>query len=104
MKKKRSYIYSNKEHTKYGIFSFILSMIVLSSLIISIIVSYASKGNTPNSLGAVGFLCTLFSGVGIILALVGKNEKEKFYLFAHLGLGFNIFDLMFISAILYAGI
>lgn len=101
---KRSYIYSNKEHTKYGIFSFVLSMIVLLSLIVSIIVSYARKGQAPASFGAVGFLCTVFAGVGIILALVGRNEKEKFYLFANLGLGFNIFDLMFISAILYAGI
>ena len=104
MKKKHSIIYSDKEHTKLGIFSFILSMIVLVSLIASLLISYALKGNAPNSFGAVGFLCTLFSGAGIILALMGRQEQEKFYLFANLGLGFNIFDLMFISAILYAGI
>ncbi len=104
MKKKRNIIYSNKEHTKYGIFSFILSMIVLVSLITSLIASYYMKGNAPNSFGAAGFLCTLFAGIGVVLALVGRREQEKFYLFANLGLGFNVFDLLFISAILYAGI
>ena len=56
------------------------------------------------SFGAVGFLCTIFSMAGIILALYGKKEAEKFYLFANLGLLINIFDLMFISMILYAGV
>lgn len=102
--KKRSFIYSDKEHTKYGIFSFILSMIVLITIIATIVVSYLMKGNTPESFGNSGFLCTVFSGVGIILALIGRKEPDKFYLFANLGLGFNIFDLLFISAILYAGI
>ncbi len=104
MKKKHSIIYSDKEHTKLGIFSFILSLIVLVSLIVSIVLSYHFKGETPGSFGAAGFLCTLFAGAGIILALMGRREPEKFYLFANLGLGLNIFDLMFISAILYAGI
>lgn len=102
--RKRSYIYSNKEHTKYGVFSFILSVIVTVSLIVSLVGSYHVKGDAPASFGAVGFLCTVFSGAGIILALIGRREPDKFYLFANIGLGVNIFDLFFISAILYAGI
>lgn len=102
--KKKHYIYSNKKHTLYGVFSFILSMIALISLVLSVILSYSYKGDAPASFGAVGFLCTVFAGIGIILALRGKKEPDKFYLFANLGLGFNILDLMFVSAILYAGI
>ena len=101
---KKHFIYSDKEHSKFGIFSFILSLIVLVSLIASLIISYVCKGDVPNSFGAAGFLCTLFSGIGVILALVGRREPDKFYLFANLGLGINVFDLFFISAILYAGI
>ncbi|MCQ2520449.1 MAG: DUF6142 family protein [Lachnospiraceae bacterium] len=101
---KKRIVYSDKEHTQKGIFSFILSVIVLLSLILSILISYWKKGQTPASFGAVGFLCTLFSGVGIVLALFGRQEPEKFYLFANIGLILNIFDLLFISTILYAGI
>lgn len=104
MKKKRAYIYSNKKHTLKGVFSFILSVIVLFSLVISILISYRAKGEAPQSLGAVGFICTLFSGAGIILALFGKKEPDKFYIFANIGLAINIIDLLFISNILYAGI
>ncbi len=102
--RKRHIIYSDKKHTKTGIFSFILGVIVLVSLVTSILLSYAFKGEVPGSFGAVGFLCTLFSAVGIILALIGRSEPEKFYLFANIGLALNIADLLFISNILYAGI
>ena len=102
--RKRHIIYSDKKLTQTGIFSFILGIIVLVSLIVSILLSYAFKGDVPGSFGAVGFLCTLFSSVGIILALIGRNEPEKFYLFANIGLALNIVDLLFISNILYAGI
>lgn len=101
---KKRIIYSKKEHTKTGIFSFILSVISLISLIITVVASYTLKGQAPQSFGAVGFLCAVFSGVGIILALIGRREPEKFYLFANLGLVINIVDLLFISNILYAGI
>lgn len=101
---KRHLIYSDKEHTLKGVFSFILGVIVLVSLVLSIYISYRLKGDAPASFGAVGFLCTLFSGVGVVLALLGRQEPEKFYLFANIGLGLNIFDLLFISNILYAGI
>lgn len=101
---KRHIIYSDKEHTLKGIFSFILSMIVLVSIILTVVLSYKMKGAAPASFGAVGFLCTIFSGVGIVLALYGRQEPEKFYLFANLGLFFNILNLLFISNILYAGI
>lgn len=102
-RKKKNYIYSNKKHTLKGIFSFILSMISLLSLILTIILSYVRKGDAPTNYGAVGFLCTLFCAVGIILALYGRKEPDKFYLFANLGLAINIADLLLISAILYAG-
>ena len=102
--KKRRIIYSKKKHSEKGIFSFVLGIIVLVSLIVSIILSYRLKGNAPTSFGAAGFLCTLFSVVGIILGVVGKQEADKFHLFAYIGLCLNILDLLFISTILYAGI
>jgi len=104
MKKTRKYIYSNKKHTEKGIFSTILSLLSFIALLLMMILSYARGGEIGASFGAVAFLCTLFSAVGIILGVVGKNEPEKFYLFAYVGIVWNVVDLCVLSAILYAGI
>lgn len=104
MKKTRKYIYSNKKHTEKGIFSTILSLLSFIALLLMMILSYAYGGDISASFGAVAFLCTLFSAIGIILGVIGKNEPEKFYLFAYIGIVWNVVDLFIVSAILYAGI
>ncbi len=104
MANRRRFIYSNKEHTKKGIFSSLLALISFASLIFLIVMSYRAKGDISPTFGAVAFLCTLFSSAGIIIGLMGKNEPDKYYLFAYMGIIWNILDLLFASAILYAGI
>lgn len=103
-KNRRKYIYSNKKHTERGIFSTVLAVISCISLILTIVFSYAKQGEAPNSYGAVAFLCTVFSGIGIIIGVLGKQEEDKFYLFSYIGIVWNVLDLLFVSAILYAGI
>lgn len=103
-KRKRKIIYSNKEHTKKGIFSTVLAGLSFVFLILMIVVSYLRKGEIGGSFGATAVLCTVFSAVGIILGAMGKSEPEKFYLFSYLGIGWNIVDLLIVSSILYAGI
>lgn len=100
----RKYIYSNKKHTEKGIFSTILAILSFVSILLLMILSYAKQGEIGGSYGAVAFLCTLFSAAGIILGTMGKKEPEKFYLFAYMGIIWNVVDLFLISAILYAGI
>jgi len=56
------------------------------------------------SFGATAFLCTVFAAVGIILGALGKSEPDKFYLFSYIGIGWNVCDILIVSAILYAGI
>ena len=77
---------------------------MLLSLVISVVLSYKLKGAAPANFGAVGFLCTLFSAIGIILAVVARNKQDYIHLYANIGLVLNIVDLLFISNILYAGI
>jgi len=103
-RKARKYIYSNKKHTEKGIFATILAVISFIALISLMILSYVNKGDVKGSCGAVAFLCTLFSAAGIILGTMGKHEPEKFYLFAYMGIIWNVVDLFLVSAILYAGI
>ncbi len=100
----RKIIFSDREHTKKGIFSSVLAFITTVTLVFLIFMSYKAKGEISPTSGAVAFLCTLFSAAGIIIGLMGKNEPDKFYFFAYLGITWNVIDLLFVSAILYAGI
>ena len=103
-KKTRKYIYSNKKHTKKGIFSTILAVISFVFLLFMLIMSYIRRGEVGNSYGAAAFVCTFFSALGVFLGVLGKKEPEKFYLFSYIGIIWNVVNLFFISAILYAGI
>lgn len=103
-KKKKKFVYTNKKHTEKGIFSTILAVISFVTLIILLVMSFYKAGEIDSSYGATAFLCTVYSGVGIILGLIGKNEPDKYYHFAHLGILWNVINLLFVSAILYAGI
>lgn len=100
----RKYIYSNKKHTEKGIFSTVLGALSFFFLVFLVIVSYARRGEIGGSFGATAFLCTIFSCVGIILGTMGKSEPDKFYLFSYIGIGWNVFNLFFITFILYAGL
>ena len=48
-------------------------------------------------------LVMIFAFVGIILGVVSKTDKDKFYLFSYIGIVLNVLVLVVISVILYAG-
>lgn len=103
MAKKNSYMFTNKQHTQKGIMSTILGVISLATLIYTVIMSYFMAGDIPTQYGAAAMLVMIFAFVGIILGVVSKTEKDKFYLFAYLGIALNVLALAVISVILYAG-
>lgn len=101
--KKNSYMFTNKEHTRKGIMATILGAISLLSLAYIIISSYQSAGQVPIQYGAVAFLTMLFAFVGIVLGVLSKSERDKFYFFGYLGIVLNVLVLAVLSVILYAG-
>ena len=101
---KHKYIYTNKKHTLKGIFSTILAVVSFTALTLLIVASYKAEGDISATFGAIAFFCTVFSAVGIIVGLVGKNEPDKYYIFAYIGIVWNILDLFYVSGILYAGV
>lgn len=103
MAKKNSYMFTNKQHTQKGIMSTILGVISLVTLVYTVIMSYLKAGEIPRQYGAAAMLVMIFAFVGIILGVVSKTEKDKFYLFAYLGIALNVLALAVISVILYAG-
>ena len=103
MAKKNSYMFTNKQHTQKGIMSTILGVISLVTLAYAVLMSYFKSGDIPRQYGAAAMLVMIFAFAGIMLGVVSKSEKDKFYLFSYLGIALNVLALAVISIILYAG-
>lgn len=103
MAKKNSYMFTNKQHTQKGIMSTILGVISLATLAYAVVMSYLRAGDIPRQYGAAAMLVMIFAFVGIMLGVVSKTERDKFYLFSYLGIVLNVLVLAVISVILYAG-
>lgn len=103
MGKKNGYIFTNKEHTRKGIMATILGIISIATLIYTVLMSYRQDGNVPRQYGAAAMLVMVFAFVGIILGVVSRMERDKYYLFSYLGIALNVLVLAAISIILYAG-
>ena len=103
MAKKNSYMFTNKQHTQKGIMSTILGIISLATLAYAVVMSYLKVGDIPRQYGAAAMLVMVFAFVGIILGVVSKTERDKFFFFTYLGIALNVLALAVISVILYAG-
>ena len=83
--------------------STILGVISLATLAYAVFMSYRRVGDVPGQYGAAALLVMIYAFVGIVLGLVSKTERDKFYLFTYLGIILNVLALAVISVILYAG-
>ena len=103
MAKKNSYMFTSKQHTQKGIMSTILGVISLATLVYAVVMSYLKAGDIPRQYGAAARLVMIFAFIGIILGVVSKTERDKFFFFSYLGIALNVLALAVISVILYAG-
>lgn len=103
MKRKNSYIFTNKSHTAKGIMATILGVISLITLAYTLIMSYRNSGDVPREYGTAALLVTIFAFAGVTLGVISKTEKDKYYFFSYLGIVLNVAALAVISLILYAG-
>lgn len=103
MLKKSSFMFTTKEHTLKGIMATILGVISLVTIGYVVLDSYRNAGTVPLEYGAAAFLTMIFAFVGIILGVVSKSERDKFYFFSYLGIVLNVLVLAALSVILYAG-
>ena len=53
--------------------------------------------------GSACVLALLFAFIGIILGILGRLEKDRFYLFSYIGILLNLVAVGLVSLILYAG-
>ena len=100
---KKGYIFTNKEHPKKSIMSTILGILSTGSLILAVYLSYMDKGAENMRYGSACLLALLFAFVGVTLGILGRMERDKFYLFSYIGIVLNLAAIGLVSLILYAG-
>ena len=75
----------------------------MTGIVLTIVLTFRRRGEALLQYGAVLLLCTIFGLVGLGLSVYARLEREKYYLFAYLGILWNLIALIGISLILYAG-
>ncbi len=103
MGKKSGYIFTNKKHPEKAVMSSVLGLLSLVAITLSIYYSFKSGGQADFKYGTVILLTLIFSIAGMILGVLSRFEKDKFYLFSYIGILLNFITLVAISFILYAG-
>ena len=103
MNRIKGYIFTNKEHSLYGIMSTILGVLSCASLGTAVYLSYLNGGDASARYGAAALLAVIFMFVGIGLGVWSTTEREKFKLFTVLGIIMNVIAFGILSLILFAG-
>ncbi len=101
---KTGYKFTNKKHSVKGIMSTVLGLISMVSLFFVMYFTFQLKGKATFNYGIAGFFATLFAIAGLVLGVLSKMERDKFYLFSYIGIFFNVVVLGTVGFILYVGV
>ncbi len=99
----RKYIFTDKHETKKGIFSTVLGAIALVSVAAAVYGTFCNQGQALVKYGAAVLFALLFALAGLVLGVMSKMIKDRFYVFSYLGITLNLLTLAAIGFILYAG-
>ncbi len=103
MRRKEHYKFTNKKYALKGIMAVNLGAISIAFLVLAIIFACRDGGVAAFNYGITGLLGTLFSVTGLVLALMARFEKDKYYLFANIGIGLNGLYILLMSALIIWG-
>lgn len=100
---RKGYIFTNKDHPKKGIMSFILGILSIVTYVTAVYLSYLKGGESSDRYGAAGVLAAVYMLAGLFLGVSALMEKNSFKLFPVLGILCNVVAFLILSLILYAG-
>lgn len=93
-KKRRSYKFTEKKHSKKAMVSAGIAGITLLMYLIFIYLSYKGGGNLSTYYGSFGFLAMVMSMVALGLSLPTLKEEDSFTLFPKLALGTSVLSTL----------
>ena len=93
----------DKRYSEKSIMSTILGLISLGALVAAIYYTFLAGGEAMVGYGMTGLLAAIFSVTGLVLGILSKLEKDKFYLFSYIGIVTNALAVISIICIIYVG-
>ena len=103
MRKRRSYKFTDKHHSKDGIRSSVAGAVSLVCTGIDVYGAYTAKGNAGNYLALFGFAAIVCCCYGVFVGNQSFKEEECYYLFSRIGTGVNLVLLIFWIAVFGMG-
>lgn len=101
---KKNYIFTNKRYSEKSIMSTILGLISLGAIFAAVYFTFLAGGEAMVGYGVTALLSAVFSIVGLVLGVLSRMEKDKFYLFSYIGIVTNFLAVLSIGYIVYAGV
>ena len=98
------YMFTDNRHPERGIMSTILGVISVTSLVISVVLTFKAGGEATLKYAAAAFVAACFSVVGLFLGIKSRFERDIFKFFPNLGIILNALALVFIVFILILGL
>ena len=85
-RKRRSYKFTEKTHSKRAIISFGLASVTLVTYFVFVYLAYKAAGQLSAYFGAFGLLAMLVAIVSVVLAITTLKEEDSFALFPRMAL------------------
>ena len=98
------YMFTDNRHPEKGIMSTILGVISVTSLGISVFLTFKAGGEATLKYAAAAFVAAIFSVVGLVLGIKSRFERDIFKVFPNIGILLNFLALAFIVFILILGL
>lgn len=86
---RKSFMFTTRKHSKNGIISVILGATSLTGLVVSILLSFANRGDTPLRLGGAGLIGMISAVLGFVVGLLSTKEYDSYMLFPRMGVILN---------------
>ena len=97
-RKRRSYKFTEKKHSKRAIISFGLAAATLVTYLIFVYLSYKAAGQLSAYYGAFGVLAMIVAVVALVFAITTLKEEDSFALFPRLAMITSV-----VSTLLWVG-
>lgn len=104
MGRRRNYKFTNKNFSLISILSAIWGILSLGSLLVAIVLTFFRQGVASMSYGLTAILALILSVAGLVLGIKARQERERFYLYAYIGIVTNSLTILSLIALVVLGI
>lgn len=102
-RKKNHYKFTHKKKSIRGIFAILFSIVSAVIFVLTVMESFACKGEGSVYLGSFGVLSLLFSLAAFVFAVLAVREKDTYRALPYTGLGLSVIVLLIWTAVYMAG-